>query len=227
MGALVLALAGLAFLDSLNVLNVGVVSAVIFDSRLRRRSPVPGALSYIAGVFTVTTTFGVCTVLGLSFLTHLLGFHVTPAIRFRGELGLGVVLICLAFFPLTAQSSAPGWALAAMRERPWLLGLLGLAVGTGQAPTAVPYLTGLAMLAALRPRPPIWPLVIIGYWVLALSPPLVILALSMRRSVRARRIQRRLVRGLTRYGPMSVRLLFLVFGVGLVADALVNHSALW
>jgi hypothetical protein len=49
----------------------------------------------------------------------------------------------------------------------------------------------------------------------------------MQRSVRARRIQRRLVRALTRYGPMSVRLLFLMFGVGLVADAFVNRSALW
>ncbi len=49
----------------------------------------------------------------------------------------------------------------------------------------------------------------------------------MKRTMRARRIQRRLVRVLTRYGPMSVRLLFLFFGVGLVADALVNHTALW
>lgn len=222
-----LALAGLAFLDSLNVLNLGVVSAVIFDSRPSRRSPVPGALSYLAGVFAVTTTFGLCAVLGLSFLTNLVDFHVTPAIRFRGELVLGVVLICLAYFPLTAQSSAPGWAMAAMRERPWLLGLLGLAVGTGQAPTAVPYLTGLAILAALHPRPPIWPLVIISYWAIALSPPLLILALSMRKSAEARRIQRRLVRVLTRYGPMSVRLLFLVFGVGLLTDAFVYHSEMW
>jgi cytochrome c biogenesis protein CcdA len=224
---LILALAGLAFLDSLNVLNVGVVSAVIFDSRLSRRSPFPGALSFVAGVFAVTTTFGVCTVLGISFLTQSLDFHVTPAIRFRGELLLGIGLVCLAYFPLTAQSSAPGWALAAMRQRPWLLGFLGLAVGSGQAPTAVPYLTGLAMLAAVHPRPPLWPLVIIAYWAIALSPPLAILALSMRRTMRAKRIQRRIVRALTRYGPISVRLLFLVFGVGLIADALVNHSALW
>jgi hypothetical protein len=49
----------------------------------------------------------------------------------------------------------------------------------------------------------------------------------MRRTVRAKRNQRGLVRVLTRYGPISVRLLFLVFGVGLIADALVNHSALW
>lgn len=227
MAALALALAGLAFLDSLNVLSVGVVSAIIFDSRLGRRSPIPGALSYIAGVFAVTTAFGVCTVLGIGFITEVLDFHLTPAIRFRGELLLGIVLIGLAYFPLTAQSSAPGWALAAMRQRPWLLGFLGLAVGSGQAPTAVPYLTGLAMLAALHPRPPLWPLVIIAYWVIALSPPLLILALSMRKTMRAKRIQRAIVRALTRYGPMSVRLLFLVFGTGLIADALVNHSALW
>lgn len=227
MAALALALAGLAFLDSLNVLNLGVVSAVIFDSRLGRRSPLPGALSYVAGVFAVTTTFGVCTVLGIGFITEALHFHLTPAIRFRGELLLGIALICLAYFPLTAQSSAPGWALAAMRQRPWLLGFLGLAVGSGQAPTAVPYLTGLAMLAALHPRPPLWPLIILVYWAIALSPPLLILALSMRKTMRAKRIQRAIVRALTRYGPMSVRLLFLVFGTGLIADALVNHSALW
>jgi cytochrome c biogenesis protein CcdA len=225
--ALILALAGLALLDSLNVLNVGVVSAVIFDSRLTRRSPIPGALSFVAGVFAVTTIFGVCTVLGISLLTQALDFHVTPAIRFRGELLLGIALLCLAYFPLTAQSAAPGWALAAMRERPWLLGLLGLAVGSGQAPTAVPYLTGLAMLAAVHPRPPLWPLAIIAYWTIALSPPLLILGLSMRRTLLANRIQRAIVRALTRYGPISVRLLFLVFGVGLIADALVNHSALW
>jgi Sap, sulfolipid-1-addressing protein len=225
--ALVLALVGLALLDSMNVLNAGVVSAVIFASRLNRRSPVPGALSFIAGVFAVTATFGVCTVLGLSFLTSVLHFHVTPAIRFRGELVLGVLLVGLAFFPLTAQTQAPGWAMAAMRDRPWLLGLLGLAVGTGQAPTDVPYLTALAMLVALHPRPAIWPGIIVCYWAIALSPSLLILGLSMRRTVRAARIQRALVRALTRYGPLSVRLLFLVFGVGLVADALVNHSALW
>ena len=62
MAAVVLALAGLALLDSANVLNLGVVSAVVYDSRLARRSPLPGGLSFIAGVFTVTTTFGMCVV---------------------------------------------------------------------------------------------------------------------------------------------------------------------
>ena len=219
MAALVLALAGFALIDSMNVLNVGVVSAVIFDSRLRRRSPIPSALSFIAGVFTVTTTFGLCTVLGLDFLASLVDFHITAAIRIRGELLLGGVLICLAFFPLTAQSSAPGWAMAAMRERPWLLGFLGLAVGIGQVSTSVPYLTGLAMLS--------WPLIVITYCAVVLLPPLLILALSTRRTPRAVRIHRRLVRVVTQYGPISVRILFLVFGVGLVTNALIHYKALW
>jgi cytochrome c biogenesis protein CcdA len=225
--ALLLALAGLAMLDSANVLNIGVVSAVVYDSRLGRRSPIPGGLSFVAGVFAVTTTFGLCVVLGLSFLTDVLDFKITPALRFRGELLLGVVLICLAYFPLVAQTSAPGWALTAMRQRPWLLGFVGLAVGLGQAPTAVPYLTGLAMLAALDPRPQLWPLIVIAYCTIALLPSLLLVGLSTRRTKRAQRIQRSLVRVITRYGPISVRILFLVAGSALVVDALIHHSALW
>jgi len=214
-------------LDSANVLNIGVVSAVVYDSRLSRRSAIPGGLSFVAGVFAVTTTFGLCMVLGLSFLTDVLDFKITPALRFRGELLLGVVLICLAYFPLVAQTSAPGWALTAMRQRPWLLGFVGLAVGLGQAPTAVPYLTGLAMLAALDPRPQLWPLIIYAYCTIALLPSLVIVVLSTRRTKRAQRIQRWLVRVITRYGPISVRILFLLAGSALVVDALIHHSALW
>jgi cytochrome c biogenesis protein CcdA len=214
-------------LDSANVLNIGVVSAVVYDSRLGRRSAIPGGLSFVAGVFAVTVTFGLCVVLGLSFLTEVLDFKVTPALRFRGELLLGVVLICLAYFPLVAQTSAPGWALTAMRQRPWLLGFVGVAVGLGQAPTAVPYLTGLAMLAALDPRPQLWPLIVIAYCTIALLPSLLLVGLSTRRTKRAQRIQRSLVRVITRYGPMSVRILFLVAGSALVVDALIHHNALW
>jgi cytochrome c biogenesis protein CcdA len=227
MVALMLALAGFAFLDSLNVLSVGVVSAIIYDSRLGRQSPIPGSLSYIAGVFAVTTTFGVITVLGLNFLTGLIDFRVTPSIQYWGELLLGTVLIVLAYFPLTAQSAAPGWALTATRQRPWLLGFAGLAVGMGQAPTAVPYLTALAMISAQHPRPPLWPLMIMAYWAIALSPPMTILALSTRRTARAKRILRRLVRALTRYGPIAVRIIFLVVGVGLVVNSFMHHRALW
>jgi len=225
--ALLLAMSGFAFLDSLNVLNVGVTSAVVYDSRLGRRSPVPGGLSFIAGVFTVTTTFGIGMVLGLSFLTDVMNFELTPTLRYRGELALGILLMCLAFFPLVAQTTAPGWAMTAMRQRPWLLGFVGIAVGLGQAPTAVPYLTALALLSARNPLPQFWPLIVVVYCAIALTPSLVVLTLATRRTARAQRMQRRIVRTLTRYGPMSVRVLFLVVGIALVSDALIHHHAIW
>ena len=209
------------------MLNVGVVSAVIYDSRLNRRSPVPGSLSFISGVFAVTTVFGLLTVLGLNLLTGFTDFRVTPALRYWGELLVGFVLIALAYFPLTAQSSAPGWAMAATRRRPWLLTFVGLAVGLGQAPTAVPYLTGLAMLSTLHPRPSIWPLIVVAYCASTLTPLLIILGLSTRGTARAKRVQRWIVRLLTRYGPITVRIIFLVAGVGLVVDALMHYRVLW
>lgn len=221
---LLLTLTGFAFLDSLNVLNIGAVTAVISGSRLNRQSALPGGLSFIAGVFTVTTTFGVAAVLGLGLLTDLTDFNLTPTVRYWGEIAVGMVLIVLAFVPLVAQTTAPGWAIAAMRERPWLLGFVGAAVGLGQASTAVPYLAALTMIAALQPRPPAWPLFIIAYCFIALLPCMIVLGLSTSRSKRADRAQRKLVRTLTRYGPIGVRLLFLVAGVALVADAVVHGA---
>ena len=73
----------------------------------------------------------------------------------------------------------------------------------------------------------IWPLIIIVYCAIKLSPLLLILALSTRLTARATRLQRWLVRVLTRYGPKVVRSLLVVVGVGLVTDALIHHSALW
>jgi cytochrome c biogenesis protein CcdA len=230
MTALVLALCGLAVLDSLNVLNIGAVSAIVYDSRLNRRSPVAGGLSYITGVFAVLITFGICVVLGLSFLTDLIDLEISPTMQYRAELLLGIGLIAFAFFPLTAQTSAPGWALGAlgtMRRRPYLLGFVGSAVGLGQAPTAVPYLTGLAMIVASDPRPALWPLLVIGYCSIVVLPCASVLALSTSRNMRAQRAQRWVVRSVTRYGPIGVRALFLVAGVALFADAVIHHSALW
>ena len=230
MTALILVLLGLAFLDSLNVLNIGAVSAIVFDSRLNRRSPIPGGASYIVGVFAALTLFGTGTVLGLGLLTDLFDFQLTPTIRYRGELLLGIGLLAFAFFPLVAQTSAPGWAMGAMgtmRRRPWLLSFVGFAVGLGQAPTSVPYLTGLATIAALDPRPELWPLIIVGYCLVVVLPCASVLALSTSRSRNAQRAQRWVVRSVTRYGPIGVRVLFLVAGVALISDAVIHHAALW
>ncbi|MFI6866621.1 GAP family protein [Nocardia sp. NPDC050406] len=222
-----LALAGFALLDSLHVLNIGITAAVVVDSRLSRRSPIPGAASFIAGIFAVTTAFGICTVLGLSFLTDLVDFDITPTIRYWAELAVGAILLLLGAIrlPTTATTSIPPWAVEA-RRRPLLLGLIGAVIGLGQAPTAVPYLAALAMLTVRDPRPPLWPLIIAAYCLIALLPPILVLYTATRTTPRARHFYRRFTQALTRFGPLSVRILFLLFGAALVFDALRNYSSL-
>ncbi|MEV0296409.1 GAP family protein [Nocardia sp. NPDC050710] len=221
---LLLALAGFAFLDSLDVLLVGVTTAVVYDSRLARRSPIPGGLSFLSGVFAVTTTFGLCTVLGLNFLTGLVDFELTPTLRYWGELGIAAVLIAFACIPMTGRAEPPVWAVT-VRRRPWVLGSAGVAIGLAQAPTAVPYLAALAMISARQP--PLWPLIIVVYCALALVPPVLVLILATRNSPNARRRYRAVVRTLTRYGPRSVRILFALLGIALAVDAVRHYQQLW
>ncbi|MBF6159806.1 GAP family protein [Nocardia cyriacigeorgica] len=224
--ALLLALAGFAFVDSLDLLLVGVTTAIVFDSKLGRRSPVPGGLSFIAGVFAVTTSFGLLAVLGINFLTDLFDVRLTPTVRAWGELTIGVALIVVACLPAGARTQPPAWA-TAFRRKPWLLGIVGVAIGLAQAPTAIPYLAGLAMISARDPLPTLWPLIVVAYCALALLPPLIVLVLATRRSRGAQRAYRKVVRLLTKYGPTSVRVIFIALGLALLADAGVHYRHLW
>jgi cytochrome c biogenesis protein CcdA len=224
---LLLPLLGFAFLDSLNVLNLGVTSAVVYDSRLSRRSALPGGLSFVAGVCAATTTFGLLTVLGISFLTDRVEFDVTPTIRYWGQLVLGLVLIAVASLSGVARPAPPLWALNLTRRNPWLFAIVGIVIGLGQAATSVPYLTTLTMVSARNPLPTLWPLIVIAYCAVALLPSLLVLALSTQRTIRARRVQRNIVRVTTRYGPRTVRILFLGIGIAFVVGALLNYRALW
>lgn len=227
MAALFLPLAGFAVLDSLNVLNVGVTTAVVYDSRLSRRSPLPAGLSYVAGVFIAIATFGIAAVLGLTLLTERVDVDVTPAARYWGQLLLGVVLIVLAALSTSsAGPRPPAWALNAARRNPWLFAVVGAVVGFGQAATSVPYLSAIAMISASRPLPLAWPVIVLAYCAVTLVPAVAVLALSVRRTMRARRMQRRIVRGLRRFAPLVVRTLFGGIGLLLVADALWHWDAL-
>jgi Sap, sulfolipid-1-addressing protein len=224
---LLLPLLGFALLDSLNVLNLGVTSAVVYDSRLSRRSALPGGLSFVAGVFVATASFGLLTVVGITFVTGRVEFDVTPTIRYWGQLVLGVVLIAVASLSGAARPTPPLWALNMARRNPWLFAIVGLVIGAGQAVTSVPYLTTLTMLSARHPLPTLWPVLILCYCAVALLPSVAVLALSTQRTIRARRVQRNIVRVTTRYGPVTVRVLFLGVGIVLVAGALWNYRVLF
>jgi hypothetical protein len=81
------------------------------------------------------------------------------------------------------------------------------------------------MIAALQPRPSAWPVIVIAYGIVALLPCITVLGLSTSRSKPADRAQRWLVKTLTRYGPTGVRILFLIAGAALVADAVLHLKA--
>ena len=225
--ALMMTLSGLALVESLNVLNLGATSAIVYDSRLRRSSPLLGGLSFIAGVFAATAAVGIAVVLGVTLLTEFSALRPTPTIRYRAELVVGAVLVCLACFPAAARKASPRRALAAMRQNPWLLAWGGAALGFGQAATDVVYLGALAMLGAYHPRPVIWPVIVLAYCAIELWPPLLVLLLATRRTARARRVQRGLVRLITRYGPRWVRALCLAAGAALILDAVLHRHNLW
>lgn len=227
MGVLLIALLGFALLDALDVLLVAITTAVVADSRLTRRSPMVGGLSFLGGVFAVSVAFGVATVLGIDFLVRLFDFQLTPMLRYWGELLIGVVLIGVAALPMDTTMRGGGRWVEPVRRYPWLMGVFGFTLGLAKVPTSVPYLAALALLSAQRPLPVVWPLIVAGYCAIALLLPLVVLALAMRRTPRARKVYRVLARGLTRFGPPVVRVLFVVFGVVLVVDALVHARQLW
>ncbi|MFD4429529.1 GAP family protein [Nocardia sp. NPDC058497] len=227
MGVLLITLLGFAVVDALDVLLVAITTAVVADSRLARRSPVVGGLSFLGGVFAVSVAFGVATVLGIDFLVRLFDFELTPLLRYWGELLIGVVLLVVAALPMDTTMRGGGRWVQPVRRYPWLMGVVGVTLGLAKVPTSVPYLAALAMLSAQRPLPVAWPLIVAGYCAIALLLPLVVLALALRKTPRARRVYRLLVRWITRFGPPVVRVLFVVFGVVLVVDALVHARQLW
>jgi len=220
-------LAGFAVVESLNVLNLGVTSAIVYDTRLHRRSPLPGGLSFIAGLLAATVAVGIAVVLGVAVVTRLTGFELTPTMRYRGELVVGAILVGLSSFPSAAQRISPRWDFAGMRQRPWLLGCGGAALGFGQAATDVMYLAALAMISTHHPRPVFWPGIVLAYCAIELLPPVLVLLLAAMRTPGARRVQRRLVRVITRYGPRLVRAMCLAAGAALVVNALLHGHNLW
>jgi hypothetical protein len=219
-------LSGLAFADSLNVFNIGAVWAIAHNARTQRRSPLPGGLSFIAGLYAFTACYGLVLVLGLDALTHVVDFQITPAMRYRTELVLGAVLIGLAFLPLRPRVRANPRMGTLLRSKPWLLGVVGIGVGATQVPFSLPYLTLLGAMAALDPLPAVWPVVVLGYAAAVQVPPLLALALAAWRSPKARRIQIAVALGVAKYGRTALRILLVTVGGVLIADAALNYE-LW
>jgi hypothetical protein len=219
-------LSGLVFADSLNVFNIGAMWAIAHNARTQRRSPMPGGLSFIAGLYAFTACYGLVLVLGLDALTRVVDFQITPAMRYRTELVLGAVLIGLSFLPLRTRKTANPRVGPLLRSKPWLLGIVGIGAGATQAPFSLPYLTLLGAIATLDPIPAFWPFVVLGYAAAVQVPPLLALGLASWRSPKARKIQISIALAITKYGRTVLRILLATVGVVLLGDALLNYD-LW
>lgn len=224
--ALLLTMAGFALVESLNVLNLAVTSAIVYDSRLQRRSPLPGGLSFLGGLFSATAAVGITVVVGLAIFTEPTTIRLTPWMRYTGELTLGMLLIFVACYPSRVRSAAPRWTFPVMRRNPLLLAVFGVVLGFGQSATDVMYLGALAMLSTYRLPISVWPVVVIAYCAIELWPSLLVLFLGSRRTARARRIQRRILRTVTRFGPLVIRALCLSAGCVLVAHSLLHCAGM-
>jgi hypothetical protein len=219
-----LQLSGLVVADSLNVFNIGAMWAIAHNARMKRRSPLPGGLSFIAGMYVFTAGYGLCMVVGLDALTRGLHVELTPEIRYRAELILGLVLLGIACLPLRRRQRSQNPRIGALlRSRPWLLGVVGVGVGATQAPFSLPYLTLLTALATRDPLPTMWTVVVLGYAAAVQVPPLLALAIASWRSPKALKVQLTVATAVAKYGRTVVRLLLAAVGLVLLTDAVAHH----
>jgi hypothetical protein len=222
-----LQLSGLVIADSLNAFNIGAVWAIAHGARMKRRSPLPGGLAFIAGMYAFTACYGLGMVMGLDALTRSVHVDITPEFRYRAELVVGIALIGIACLPWRRRQRRTKPRMGALlRSRPWLLGVVGVGVGATQAPFSLPYLTLLTAIATRDPLPTVWPVVVLVYAAAVQVPPLLALALANWRSPKARRVQLAVAMAVTTYGRTALRILLAVVGSVLLYDAVAN-SAQW
>ncbi len=106
--ALLLTLSGLAVVESLNVLNLGLTSAIVYDSRLHRRSPnCPAALSFIAGLFVATAAVGITVVLGVALFPELTAVRLTAGHALSRRVGSWFGFRPLGMFSIGSAKSFP------------------------------------------------------------------------------------------------------------------------
>lgn len=224
MTAPLLGLGGLVFADSLNPFNIGAVWSITLNCRRTRRSPTPGALSYIAGLYVFTASYGLCMVLGLEAISHSVDFQITPGVRYPLELTLGALLIAAAWFLPNTRPVEKRRKPTPFPRQPRTLAVVGVGAAATQVPFSLPYLTLLGALSTADPVPAVWPVVILIYAAAVQVPPLLTLFLATRRAPWAHRLQRAAMAALSRHGRLAIRIALTVIGSVLLADAIIHHA---
>ena len=173
MGDLV-ALVGLALLDSLSLGTLVIPVALVVS---RRRVDVGPLAIYFATVVGIYLALGVALVLGIEALTgpFLRAFDTEPAQW--AKLVLGVVLVVVGVFSPTPRTRT-GPRPEPRSLAPAAMVALGAGAALTEAATMVPYLAGTAIIAGMGAAWGIKLLVLAGYCLVMVLPALLLIALA-------------------------------------------------
>ncbi len=203
----------LALLDSLN--PSALVVALWLLSRPRAA---PRLLAYVAGIFLAYLGLGIAMMLGFNALRDGLGDALDhpAALLAQGLLGAGLLAYAI-LAPSGAhqaqEPSAPATGTLAGYA------LLGMGVTVAELVTALPYFAAIALLTGAELSPFQWLPLLLGYNLVFVAPPLLLLALH---AVLGRRTEARFARWrerLRRGAREATLWIFALVGVALLGDA--------
>lgn len=209
-----LALLGLALVDSINPSALLVTLYL-----LRRPNPVPTVLAYLAGVFTSYLTVGVLLVLGLDALLDRFEHVMWSPGAFVVQGVVGAVMLGYSFRPVKPEGGAVSERTAGAVT---LLGLftLGVAMTVAELTTALPYLAATGLLTYWE-----WPVyqwfpALVAYNIIFVTPPLLLLTVSLALGRRMDERMNALRARLERMGQEAALWIIGIVGFYLLLDAL-------
>ncbi|MGY1729061.1 GAP family protein [Geodermatophilus sp. SYSU D01062] len=189
--ALLLGIAGLAALDSLNPATIAGVALILLAPLQRRLAT---ALAYVAGAYLTVLAIGVAVYAGADLAAEV----VTGGLAWvrRGAFGLAALLLLVA----AVRRLRPQQRSAVVLPRwfgPWTAAPVGVLVTAADLPNAFPYLIAIERLvtADVPLTTGLW--VLAGYAIVYCLPCLVLLAVG---TLHGERVRRRLQRVYDRIG---------------------------
>lgn len=213
MEALLPSLLLLALLDSMNP-----SALVVALWLLSRPQPAPRLLAYVAGILATYLAIGVAMMLGFTALGARLGDALDHPVVWAVQGLLGAALLGYAIFaPSTAHAAQPPVLPASGK----LLGFvaLGIAVTAAELVTALPYFAAIAVMIKAGIGPAQWLPLLLGYNLIFVTPPLLLLGLHAllghRTDERFARWRERLRRG----AREATLWIFALVGMALLGDA--------
>lgn len=203
----------LALLDSLNP-----SALVVALWLLSRPQPAARLLPYVAGIVATYLSLGIAMMLGFTALSERLGQALDHPVALIVQGLLGAALLVYAIFAPSTAYAAPEPKLPATGKRLGFF-LLGMAVTAAELVTALPYFAAIALMIGDKLEPAQWLPLLLGYNLIFVAPPLLLLGLH---AVQGHRTDERFARWrerLRRGAREATLWIFALVGVALMGDA--------